>query len=385
MTTPITIGFPYVADRFGGSTASSLVLAQALQEAGHRVHIMTHGSGGRVTDEANALGLPVTRLPPLSAIPGYARADCFRLEQLLAFRAARAAITKLELGIVHTNDITMLRSWAAPAFSSSAALVAHWRSNFRESWSVKTALRAASRVIAVSQYSFDKLPGWVQRKGAVEFNAFNLSMSQEGAIRAQVQVRTKLGLPVNAVLVGIFGNHIVRKRTHVLADVLRAITHTADGRPVYGLACGGRAEPYDHELDEKTAAFGLESRLLRPGFVRPVEDWMAACDVILAPAIDEPLARNVLEAQALGIPVVVSTDGGLREVIRDGETGLLCDPYDLPGWIARTQRVLNDPMLAAMLARKGRDAVATLTPDRHAERIARIYRSLPGLSRQAAA
>jgi glycosyltransferase involved in cell wall biosynthesis len=384
MTTPITIGFPYVADRFGGSTASSLVLAQALQEAGHRVHIMTHGSGGRVTDEANALGLAVTRLPPLSAIPGYARADCFRVEQLLAFRAARAAITKLELDIVHTNDITMLRSWAAPTFSSPAALVAHWRSNFRESWSVKTALRAASRVIAVSQYSFDKLPGWVQRKGAVEFNAFNLSMSDEGWMRAQVQVRARLGLPLDAVLVGIFGNHIVRKRTHVLADVLRDITHTADGRPVYGLACGGRAEPYDHELDEKTAAFGLESRLLRPGFVRPVEDWMAACDVILAPAVDEPLARNVLEAQALGIPVVVSTDGGLREVIRDGENGLLCDPHDLPGWIARTRRVLDDPLLSAVLARNGRITVAALTPARHAERIAGIYRSLPGLARQAA-
>ncbi|HEU0095516.1 MAG TPA: glycosyltransferase family 4 protein, partial [Rhizomicrobium sp.] len=240
-------------------------------------------------------------------------------------------------------------------------------------------------VIAVSQYSFDKLPGWVQRKGAIEFNAFNLSMSDEGSIRAQVQVRARLGLPADAVLVGIFGNHIVRKRTHVLADVLRAITHTADGRPVYGLACGGRAEPYDHELDEKTTAFGLESRLLRPGFMRPVEDWMAACDVILAPAIDEPLARNVLEAQALGIPVVVSTDGGLREVIRDGENGLLCDPYDLPGWIERTQRVLNDPMLASVLARNGRTAVAALTPDKHAERIARIYRSLPGLARQQAA
>ncbi|HEU4550779.1 MAG TPA: hypothetical protein VFS01_13855, partial [Rhizomicrobium sp.] len=63
MTASFTIGFPYVADRFGGSTASSLVLAQALREAGHRVHILTHGTGGRVTEEAATLGLPVTRLP----------------------------------------------------------------------------------------------------------------------------------------------------------------------------------------------------------------------------------------------------------------------------------------------------------------------------------
>ena len=59
MERTLTIGFPYVADRFGGSTASSLVLAQALREAGHRVHILTHGTGGRVTEEAATLGLPV--------------------------------------------------------------------------------------------------------------------------------------------------------------------------------------------------------------------------------------------------------------------------------------------------------------------------------------
>jgi glycosyltransferase involved in cell wall biosynthesis len=384
MTRNFCIGFPYVADRFGGSTASSLVLAQALKEAGHRVHILTHGTGGRVADEAAALGLSVTRLPPLSAIPGYARPDCFRMEQLLAFRAARAAIRELGLDIVHTNDITMLRSWAAPSLYSPASLVAHWRSNFRESWSVKAALRIASRVITVSRYSFSKLPDWVQRKADIEFNAFNLQMTEADRLCARIMVRAELGLPNHAALIGVFGNHIVRKRTHVLADVLHAISHTADGRPVYGLACGGHAEPYDHEIDRKVEAFGLADRLIRPGFVRPVENWMAACDVLLAPAVDEPLARNVLEAQALEVPVVVSTDGGLRELLRDRENGLLCDPYDIPGWIAATRRVLDDAALAQVLAAGGRATVAELTPTRHAQRIEAIYRLLPGRMRQAA-
>jgi glycosyltransferase involved in cell wall biosynthesis len=384
MTSNFTIGFPYVADRFGGSTASSLVLAQALKEAGHRVHILTHGAGGRVTEEAAALGLSVTRLPPLSDVPGYSRPDCFRMEQLMVFRAARAAINNLKLDIVHTNDITMLRSWAAPSISSQAALVAHWRSNFRDSWSVKAALHVAARVIAVSQYSFAKLPDWVQRKGTVEFNSFNLHMSEAERMNAQVSIRAQLGLPTHAALVGVFGNHITRKRTHVLADVLNAISRTGDGRPVYGLACGGHAEPYDHELDHKIEAYGLQDRLLRPGFVRPVDNWMAACDVILAPATDEPLARNVLEAQALGVPVAVSTDGGLRELIRGGENGLLVDPYDTPGWILATQRVLNNPMFARALVENGRATVAQLTPDRHAQRIETIYRGLPGRMRQAA-
>jgi glycosyltransferase involved in cell wall biosynthesis len=211
----------------------------------------------------------------------------------------------------------------------------------------------------------------------VEFNSFDLHMSAASRVEARAALRAQLGLPADAALIGVFGNHIVRKRTHVLADVLQAITHTGDGRPVYGLACGGRAEPYDHELDGKIAAFSLGHRLLRPGFVRPVENWMAACDLVLAPAIHEPLARNVLEAQALEVPVIVSTDGGLRELIRDGENGLLRDPDDILGWIAASRHILDHPDFARRLAERGRIGVAELTPERHAARIAGIYRGLP--------
>ncbi|HEY2033035.1 MAG TPA: glycosyltransferase family 4 protein [Rhizomicrobium sp.] len=374
MTQSFTIGFPYAADRFGGSNASSLVLARALQDAGHQIHVLVHGEEGRVADEAAELGLAVTHLPAFTAVPGYARPDRFRIEQIRAFPASCMAINHLALDIVHTNDIAMLRGWAMPCFATSTPLVAHWRSNFRDSWSVKTSLRIARAVIAVSQYSFDKLPAWVQAKSVVEHNSFDLS--PEDANNARAEVRATLGLPLDAALVGVFGNHIKRKRTHVLADILNAITHTSDGRPVYGLACGARAEPYDDELDEKIERFDLQQRLFRPGFVRPVEKWMTACDAVLAPAIDEPLARNVLEAQALGVPVVVSTDGGLRELIHDGANGLLCDPYDGTGWERATRRLLDEPDLVQRLVQNGRATVAGLAPALHAERIAAVYRSL---------
>jgi glycosyltransferase involved in cell wall biosynthesis len=192
---------------------------------------------------------------------------------------------------------------------------------------------------------------------------------------ARIQVRRDLGLPVDAAIVGVFGSHIVRKRTHVLADVLAQVLYTADSRPVYGLACGGPSAPCDTELDEKINRYGLASRLLRPGFVRPVEQWMSACDVVLAPAIQEPLARSVLEAQALHIPAIVSTDGGLRELIEDGHTGILCDPYDLEDWIGATRRLLDDRELAGALAAAAHEVVVRLKPERHAQRVAAIYQA----------
>jgi glycosyltransferase involved in cell wall biosynthesis len=111
---------------------------------------------------------------------------------------------------------------------------------------------------------------------------------------------------------------------------------------------------------------------------------MAGCDAILAPAIDEPLGRNVLEAMALEIPAIVSTDGGLPELVRDGQNGLLRDPYDGPGWIAATRQILDRPDLAARLAAAGRATVADLTPARHAARVAAVYRGIPRFRSQAA-
>jgi len=371
----LTIGFPYVADRFGGSTVSSMILARTLADSGHRVHILSHGHG-RLVDEASAKGLDVARLPTLPSLSDTSRSDRFHSENLLAFGTCSRAIRRLALDIVHVNDLAMLRTWALPARSTSAKLVVHWRSNYRNSWSVNACLRLAHVVVAVSEYSKSALPGWVQAKTIVEYNPFGIFYEASRRSAARTRIRSQLGIPETAAVIGIFGNHTVRKRTHILADVLKSVVSTANGRPVYGLACGGRIAPYDTLLDEKIAAFQLEQRLLRPGFVRPVEDWMAACDVILAPAEREPLARNVLEAQGVGVPVIVSRDGGLREIVMDGETGIVLDPLRTDDWIAGVRSVLDDKELAEKMSVQAQRQLEKLSPDQHASRIAEIYAGL---------
>jgi glycosyltransferase involved in cell wall biosynthesis len=371
----LSIGFPYSADRFGGSTVSSMILARSLVDHGHRVFVLAHGDGPAI-GEATSKGLDIVRLPAFPSASDAARTDRLRTENIFAFGTCRRAIRELSLDIVHVNDLAMLRTWALPARGACIKLVAHWRSNYRESWSVDAGLRLAHVVVAVSEYSKSGLPPWAQAKTIVEYNPFGLFYDERRRAEARPQIRAQLGLPSDAALVGVFGNHTVRKRTHILADILNAISSTADGRPVYGLACGGRIEPYDTLLGEKIAAFRLEQRLLRPGFVRPVEEWMAACNVILAPAEREPLARNVLEAQGVGVPVIVSSDGGLREVVADGETGIVLDPFKLDDWTKATERLLNDTTLSETMSAAARHRLERLSPQRHASRIDGIYQRI---------
>lgn len=370
----LRVGFPYVGDRFGGSNMSSLVMAGGLRARGIEPVIMTHGPG-RAADEAAARGFAVHRLPPLSSAPGYSRPDGFRLENLRATPTCRQAIRELGLDLVHTNDLTMLRTWALPTKLAGARLVAHWRTSSEASLSVSAALMIAKRIISVSSYSKEILPTWAQQKTTVEFNALEVFWTEDQRTQARLAVRQRLGIPADAILIGVFGNLTRRKRAHALADVLHGIGPVIAGRQVFGMVCGGVVEPRDELLEVKRAQLQLEDRLLMPGFVRPVEEWMGACDVILAPAEREPLARNVLEAMAVGVPVIVSSDGGLREFVVQGENGFLFDPNDTPAWIEGTRKVLTEPGLAANFVASGQAATAELTVPKHAERIEQIYRA----------
>jgi L-malate glycosyltransferase len=82
------------------------------------------------------------------------------------------------------------------------------------------------------------------------------------------------------------------------------------------------------ELEALAARLGVAGRVTFHGFRRDVEALMADADVLLMPSLHEGLPYTLLEAMSLGLPVVASNVGGLAEVLRDGETGLLVQVGD---------------------------------------------------------
>jgi glycosyltransferase involved in cell wall biosynthesis len=102
---------------------------------------------------------------------------------------------------------------------------------------------------------------------------------------------------------------------------------------------------------------GLEDVVHAAGFVPGVHDWMDACEfTILCSKIDGmPLA--VLEAQALGKPVIASRVGSVPEMIVDGESGLLCEPGDLEAFASAALRLLRDEELRRRMGAAGREHI----------------------------
>ena len=99
--------------------------------------------------------------------------------------------------------------------------------------------------------------------------------------------------------------------------------------------------------------------------------------VFACPSIYEPFGIINLEAMACETPVVAAAVGGIKEVVVDGETGLLVPPADPPKLARALTEVLEDRGLAAKMGRAGRTRVLKhFTWDRIAEKTLSLYRSL---------
>lgn len=154
-------------------------------------------------------------------------------------------------------------------------------------------------------------------------------------------------------------------RTHPRAFAL--VVGAAPDHPV------GRE--YEARLRRLAAELGIPDRVRFTGFRRDVPELMAAADVVVHSAVEpEPFGRVVAEAMAVGRPVVATAGGGVPEIVRDGETGLLV-PLDDPRRMAEAIRMLlDDPELGRQLgARAQLDVRQRFAADRFADRIQAIY------------
>ncbi len=101
----------------------------------------------------------------------------------------------------------------------------------------------------------------------------------------------------------------------------------------------------------------------------------AAMDVLVLPSYREGLPRAVIEAGAMGLPVVASDIRGCREVVVAGETGLLAPLKDIEALVAAVTRLLGDGELRMAMGQAGRERVMEhYTEARTTQRVADCYR-----------
>ena len=112
--------------------------------------------------------------------------------------------------------------------------------------------------------------------------------------------------------------------------------------------------------------------------------YYAAADVCVVPSLHELFGLVALEAMACGIPVVASDAGGLRELVRHGETGLLCKPGDAAALAEALDALLSNASLAQRMGAAGAVRAQHFAWDASAVRLAAVYEQVALVGKGAA-
>lgn len=376
--------------KWTGPAEPMLVLSRALQARGHHVDLVCPetppGATRSLWREAELRGLPpVEAIEPLrSALrPG----DGIRVHRLR--RWLEGALLGGPYDIVqcwHSRDHVLaaralslgLRGRGPrPAgtrllrFLSAAEPVRAWPWN---RWLFGPACDGLVCVSEASARGNARLRGGrpvMATTGAVALAVADGPSAPEAAAR-RARVRRSLGVPPEAVLVGV----VARMQAHRRFDLLLAALARLEREvPALRLVLIGRGTRAAQVVHAPARAAGLESRIVHAGYrIDDYAELLGAMDLMtyLVPGSDGT-CRALLEGAALGLPLVGTRRGAIPEIVSNGQTGLLVD--ETPESLAGAWRTLAaDPgRRRAMGEAARRDARVRFAPDRFAARMEAFY------------
>jgi glycosyltransferase involved in cell wall biosynthesis len=189
-------------------------------------------------------------------------------------------------------------------------------------------------------------------------------------------LQRELGLPADTPLLGLIGRLDAVKGHRVL---LRALGAIRARHPAVHTVFVGDGEGHEEQaLRGETLAAGLGRWVHFLGFRSDIPQITASLAVSVLPTVGQDSSPTVLkEALCLGVPVVAADTGGVREVIDDGETGLVVAKNDHEGLAQALVRLLDDPGRARAMAQEGARRVRDrFAPDVCAQAHENLYEQL---------
>jgi L-malate glycosyltransferase len=160
--------------------------------------------------------------------------------------------------------------------------------------------------------------------------------------------------PTGTRVVGTVGHLAGHKGHRYLLEATRELLQTEPDVRVAIVGDGALR----HELEDQAATLGIAEQVHFAGFRRDVPALIRGFEIFVFSSTQEGTPNGVLEAMALGKPVVATHAGGTAEVVQDGVTGLLVSPRDPAALAQALFYVLRHPEQGQMFGRAGRQRVA---------------------------
>jgi glycosyltransferase involved in cell wall biosynthesis len=236
----------------------------------------------------------------------------------------------------------------------------------------KTTNRLAHHIVAVAGACRDFLiehEGVPPEKITLVPNAIDLRRFSPGTVTRSAS-RAALGLTGEGPVVAGVGRLNPQKNFSLFLEIAALL---APEFPEVRFLLAGEG-PEESMLRAKVRELGLGDRVVFAGYVADTRRVYVAADVLLMPSRFEGLPMTLLEAMAMGLPVVASRLDGIAEVVEDGKEGFLVDAGDGAGFADRVARVLGSEEVASSLAAAARAKIeAGFSVERMTSAVEEIY------------
>ncbi|MGL4396691.1 MAG: glycosyltransferase family 4 protein [Hyphomicrobium sp.] len=374
----------------GGAELGCLQIATALVNAGHRAIVVSQG--GQLVDALTAAGAEHIVLPVAGKSPLVLLANARRLADI---------IRRERVSIIHARSRAPAWSALWAARKTGIGFVTTYHSEYSERGRIKNfyngVMARSDVVIAVSDYMAHlirtryKTP---EQRIAIIHRAFDPAKFDPAALTdaRKDAARQAFGIAPGDKVLLLAGRITPRKAQHHLVDAAGILKARGVRGLVYVFAGDVEKPEFRDALEQQATRLGVRDLIRFPGHVSDMAAAYAITDISLNISEQEGLPRVAIEAQAMGVPMIVSDTGPGREVAltapdvaADQASGLRV-PYGDPQAVAdaiATMLAWPPDVLKAHGARGAAHVRARFTLDQLTTKTLAVYRDVLARRRQA--
>lgn len=326
--------------RHGGAEMQVVHLVNGLDAAKFEPHLLYYDKGDALRGRIDTAKVRIYRLRKTGRFG-------FDLASALA-----RIIDEREIDIVHcTLQYSLFLAWMArmrarrtPALVCAIHTTIN-RSLYEEAFDrvlYRRLFRACEALIFVCRsqraHWLSKYPE-LSSKAHVVFNGIDTKTFDPARSGNGAKIRESFGIPDDGKLVACVAAFRPEKGHDLLVT---AFGNALEECPRAYLLLAGDG-PTRHGVERLVSKLGIGSRVKFAGATDDVRALLAASDAtVLASTAVETFSMAMLESMAMGVPVVATDMGGTREAVRDGETGRIVPPNDVPALTRALAHLLRD-------------------------------------------
>ena len=189
------------------------------------------------------------------------------------------------------------------------------------------------------------------RLGAVIYNAVDLKRRYRPASSPNASWRKQYGIAADSIVIGQVAALTAHKRPDLLIKSFAEALKTAPNMHLVLIGQG----PLEQQLQRQANELGASDKVTLTGYVEDVLPFLQhVININVLASIEEGLGVSVIEASGCALPSIVSDCTGLKEVVKDGITGVKYPPDDYQALTIAITKLAQNPELSRELGQKAR-------------------------------